>query len=288
MSKTELRKRLSEFAADHPMPGLKQKTRRERFIAVLIDSGKKLRALRMKRFSGHTDPSRKSFQPLQAIAEHFKEGERDEAFWLAFLCIHFGWVGRAGDTSDTVRLFYGKFGVGIWNWNTVVQSPAAVREWMATLSNGELKQLKFGNHRKYETNSPHSPVGTAAVIASFVAWVNRNGDGSAWQAFNSVRKTAPAPVTAFDHLYESLSQVTRFGRTARFDFLCLLGNLGIFEVTPPHCYLRNSTRPKAGALLLVSGKKKGALTPHIDKTIQHLRTHLGVPVEAFEDALCNW
>jgi hypothetical protein len=287
MSHAELRTRLDEFAARHRLRGLTQRTQRERFIGCLIASEKKFRALRMKKFSGHSDDSKRGFHPLLAIVEDFEKSERDEAIWLAFLCIHFGWVNQDGKPSDTVRLFYGKFGKGKWDWSTVVRSPARVREWMIKLSKAQLGQLGFENHRKYETNNPRSATGTAAVISSFVAWVAQNGNGSPWKAFDSVTKMTSTPEKAFDCLYETL-KVKRFGRTARFDLLCLLGNLDILDVSPAHCYLRNATGPKAGALLLVTGKKKGPLTRGIEKTIRQLQCYLGVSVQVLEDALCNW
>lgn len=287
MSHAELGIRLDEFAARHRLRGLSQRTRRERFLGCLIASEKKFRALRMKKFSGHSDASKKGFHPLLAIVEDFEKSGRDEAIWLAFLCVHFGWVNQDGKPSDTLRLFYGKFGDALWDWETVVRKPDGVRGWMLGLSEAQLKQLKFANHRKYETNNPCSPRGTAAVIASFVAWVVRNANGSAWKAFDSVTKMTSTPEEAFDCLYETL-KVKRFGRTAKLDLLCLLGNLRILDVTPAHCYLRNATGPKVGALLLVTGTKKGRLTSGIEKTIRQLKCYLGVSVQALEDALCNW
>lgn len=274
--------------AGQSLPGSRRHTRREKFISALTDSDKKLRALRSRIFSGQTDPGTKDFHPLKAIVEYFKKDEYDEATWLAFLCIHFGGTSRTGKSADTVRLFYGKFGKGKWDWKTIVRLPADVREWMLTLSKAELKQLKFGNHRKYETNNPRSAIGTPAVIASFVEWVRQNEGDSAWQAFASAKKIGSAPEAEFDFLYESLDQVKQFGRTARFDFLCLLGNLGILDVMPAHCYLQGSTGPTSGALLLGTGRKKGRLTRRVQEIIDELRVALGISAEAMEDGLCNW
>jgi hypothetical protein len=92
---------------------------------------------------------------------------------------------------------------------------------------------------------------------------------------------------AFDNAYHRIS-VIRFGRTAKFDFLCLLGNLGILEISPPHCYLAEATGPKTGALQMVTGRRDGRISVEVENTIRQLRKHLGVPVEAMEDALCNW
>jgi Alpha-glutamyl/putrescinyl thymine pyrophosphorylase clade 3 len=207
-------------------------------------------------------------------------GQRDEAVWLAFLTTHFGQEER-----NTVGLFYGKFGSGRWDWDTVSQNPDEVRHWM--VAHPELlKRLKFGNHRKHETNKPEHPKGTAAIIESFVKWVDDNSHGDPYEHLQAASK-GRSPELAFDHAYRTLT-VTRFGRTARFDLLCLLGNLGILDVSPPHCYLSNATGPKSGAVLMVTGKKSGRVTERVDRVIRKLQRHLGVPVEAMEDALCNW
>jgi hypothetical protein len=277
----ELMTRLRRFQKSHMLPGLDTPESHKRFIETLVNSQIKLRALSMKKFSGSTDPRRKDFHPLKATVEFFDAGQRGEALWLAFLTTHFGQEKR-----NTVGLFYGKFGTGLWDWDTVSQNPNSVRRWIASLPERQLKGLKFGNHRKHETNDPKSPVGTAAVIESFVKWVDENDDGDPYIALREVSK-GRSPELAFDCAYRTLS-VTRFGRTAKFDFLCLLANLGILNISAPHCYLRDATGPKGGALLMVTGQKRGRITDHVDGIIRNLRRHLGVPVEAMEDALCNW
>ena len=49
----------------------------------------------------------------------------------------------------------------------------------------------------------------------------------------------------FDRLYRSLDAVAGFGRTARYDFLRLLGLTGLAEVWPGRCYLDGSFSLKA-------------------------------------------
>jgi hypothetical protein len=277
----ELTTRLRHFQNSYMLLGLRAEESRGRFVEKLVNSQIKLRALSMKKFSGSTDPHTNDFHPLKAIVELFEAGQRDEALWLAFLTTHFGQEKR-----NTVGLFYGKRGTVRWDWDTVSQNPDEVRQWMASLPERQLKSLKFGNHRKHETNDPKSPVGTSAVIESFVKWVDENSDGDPYMALRAVSK-GKSPEFAFDRAYRKLS-VTRFGRTAKFDFLCLLGTLGILNISPPHCYLREATGPKGGALLMVTGQKSGRITDHVDGLIRRLQRHLGVPVEAVEDALCNW
>lgn len=284
-SSNELQTRIAEFQALHKLPGLATRESQARLAEKLFNSEKKLRALSMRKFAGSTDPSRKDFHPLKAIVELFEGGNRDEAIFLGFLVTHFGWDARSVRLRDSVRLFYGKFGKGRWDWKTLRQDPGAVEDWMRA-NPGKVKRMRFGNHRKYETNNPDSRVGTPAVIQSFSNWVNQTARGSPYQALRAAAK-GKTPELAFDNAYRRIS-VIRFGRTAKFDFLCLLGNLGILEISPPHCYLAGSSGPKSGALQMVTGKRNGRLSAEVENTIRQLRRHLSAPVEAMEDALCGW
>ncbi len=285
--KTVLRKRLDDFASTHQLPGLRHGRDRARLVRMLLRSQKTLRALRLKNFAGSTDPSRTDFHPYKAVIERFASGDIDEAIWVAFLIIHFGWSGRKSRASESIRLFYSKFGTGLWNWEEVLRNPQSVRDWMLGLTKAQLRQLKFGNHRKYETNNPRKTIGTPAVIRSFMEWTKRGGGGSPARALHSFSTDGYNPQDAFDRAYRSMS-IKRFGRTARFDFLCLLANLGVVAVDPPHCYLEDATGPRAGALLIVKGNKNAKWARGVSGTIESLGRHLTVAVEAWEDALCNW
>jgi Alpha-glutamyl/putrescinyl thymine pyrophosphorylase clade 3 len=259
---------------------------RKKFVGKLLESCIRLRALRMKKFVGSLNPQKKGFHPFLTITEKFGNSEHDEAVWLAFICTHFGWESNSPRTRDTVRLFYGRFGDGLWDWEAVSKDPEGVREWM--LDNpSKVRRLKFSNHRKYETNNPRSRVGTAAVIGSFVAWVREHGNGSPYNALRAVLREDQTKETNFESLYKQL-KILRFGRTAKFDFLSLLGNLGILPISPGHSYLRGATGPRAGAILMVTGKRHGRLTHEVERTIRALQKRLALPVECLEDALCNW
>lgn len=205
---------------------------------------------------------------------------------MACFSFHPLWLGsKIAANPSTIRFFYGKFGKGNLHWKSVCRRPGAVRLWMHA-NRRKLKRLKFGNHRKYETNNPDSAIGTPAVIRSFVEWVRQTAQDSPYEALCVVAK-GKTPEIAFDNAYKGIS-VARLGRTGRFDFLCLLGNLGLLQISPPHCYLAGGTGPKMGAIQMVTGKRSGQLTAEVDQTIRRFRKDLGVRVEAMEDALCNW
>ncbi len=145
----------------------------------------------------------------------------------------------------------------------------------------------MGNHRKYETHKPDGEVGSPAVIESFVRWVERYGNGGPYEVLRSFVERAHSPEAAFDDLFRA-PKVRRFGRTAKFDLLCMMGNLGMLSVVPDHPHLQGATGPRAGALLLTAGKKEGRLTAEIIEIVRDLQLALDVPAECMEDALCNW
>ncbi len=273
--------RLAEFLHSHDLPGLKTQESQMRFVAKLINAQKKLRALGMRKFAGSADPHHKDFHALKAIIRLRERGDADEALWLLFLTIHFG-----QDVPKTIRFFYGKLGMGWWHWETVRDDPEALQTWMRTNRN-KLRKLKFGNHRKRRIMDPEHERGTWTVIRSFLDWVAEHGNGSPWRAIAKYTGDSLNPGDAFDRLYETLD-IFDFGRTAKFDLLCLLGNLRIFNLSPPHCYLSAATGPRQGALLMITGRKDGKFQSDIDRTVRKLTAFLGVPVEAMEDALCNW
>jgi hypothetical protein len=55
---------------------------------------------------------------------------------------------------------------------------------------------------------------------------------------------------AFDALYRSMSDVARFGRTARFDYLTMVGKLGLAPIEPGSTYISRTGCGKEPAIRL--------------------------------------
>jgi len=86
-----------------------------------------------------------------------------------------------------------------------------------------------------------------------------------------------------------MDEVARFGRTARFDYLTMLGKLGIVDLDPDKLYLQGSTGPLDAARLLVSGSPGvNTAAAELEGYLQGLGDSLGVTYDVLEDALCNW
>ncbi len=184
---------------------------------------------------------------------------------------------------------YGRLGDGTkWNWARVSTDTGGFRKWLTAnfniLTRADVPG-GFGNHRKYETLDPASPNGTATVVESYVKWV---GPPRTHQELmgRACEEADGDPRTAFDYLYQSMDAVARFGRTARFDYLTMIGKLGLANIEAPSAYLNHATGPLRGAKLLFGAGIENPAS--LDLWLVELDGYLGVGMQVLEDSLCNW
>jgi hypothetical protein len=86
-----------------------------------------------------------------------------------------------------------------------------------------------------------------------------------------------------------MAVVRRFGRTGRFDYLTMLGKIGIAPIIPGSAYLAAATGPRRGARLLFGGTTAAALSNrNLEHWLAGLDQELNVGMQVLEDALCNW
>jgi hypothetical protein len=273
-----------------PLPGIAGTRVRGVLVRQMIDSLHRVQypAVVAARSvsSRRTDPSDPEyFDPVRAAAFHFHRGDVDEACWLVFLFVHFGKHARGG--YRYIRDVYGRLGQGRrWDWPTVSRDVPGFLNWLAD-HHDEIRQQGgpggFGNHRKYESLKPEH---TGRAVASYVAWINptRGHQGFFDEMLEAVGRDGGI---AFNRLYTSMSAVSRFGRTARFDYLTMMGKLGIASITPTSVHLSGATGPRAGARLLygVGAEVRDAT---LEEWLRELDTDLQVGAQVLEDAICNW
>lgn len=284
-----LRESLDDYDATvRPLPGIASSAAKDTFVAQLVDSDRRRRfALRV----ATSDPDPKVLgEPLSAFDPHFaavhcvRDGDFDEACWLVFLATHFGFHRR--NRWALSGNFYRRLDAGQpWTWKTVSAEPAAVRAWLDS-NRDALRSAggPFGNHRKYESLAGGTPMGTGEAIESYVGWV-----GSSHRALFDDLCVAGSAQQSFAAVYASMADVARFGRTARFDYLTMLGKLGVVDLCPDKLCLQNSSGPLDAARLLVSGSA-GVKTSaaELEGYLCDLGDHLGVTFDILEDGLCNW
>ncbi|HWQ85820.1 hypothetical protein [Brevundimonas sp.] len=286
----QLETRLLEFDANKTkLPGIATAAARDSLKRQIIDSIHRVeyvrrigdRAIDPRR----ANPDDELFDPIKAAWLHLAKSDLDEACWLVFLSTHFGFHHRA--KWALTRAVYGALGSGeSWTWKRVSQNPGLFRDWFR--DNAEhLKGMPFGNHRKYESLRWEARENLADTVASYIAWVgpNRGHDLLFQQA---LADSAGDPKGAFEALYLSMN-VRRFGRTARFDYLTMLGKLSLANIDPPHPYFGNATGPIDGANLLFGGSRKAELgRAYLSDQVVELGNALGLNMQIMEDSLCNW
>jgi hypothetical protein len=260
------------------------------FLEQLVESIRRIRfvqTIRTRPLSARRlDPNDQLFDPLKAAILHQRSGEIEEAFWLVFLFVHFGKNARGG--WRFAREVYGRLREGrCWNWTRVSSDTAGFREWLHAHQN-ELKREDvpggFGNHRKFQSLDAHSSHGTGATVETYVAWVHPPRThqalmGEAYQQADFDRRRA------FHILYQSMIAVAGFGRLARFDYLTMIGKLGLAQIEPGSTYMQGASGPLKGARLLYGRDASAAV---LDAWLLELDTEICVGMQVLEDALCNW
>lgn len=236
------------------------------------------------------DPDDALFDPVKAAVLHQRLGDLDEAFWCVFLFVHFGRHSRGG--YRYAREVYGRLGdTTRWNWANTCADPTGLRRWLDD-HEGQLRRKDvpggFGNHRKYESLSGSSDQGTGAAVESYVNWVGPPRTHAEMMR-EAIERAGDDPRGAFDILYWSMATVVRFGRTARFDYLTMVGKLGLALIEPGSTYMHGATGPYIGARMLFGENETAVLGRAVlDGWLVELGDALGVGMQVVEDALCNW
>lgn len=287
-----LESRLAQYeAAVRQLPGIQLPNQRSVLIEHLLESQRINRYVRIllsrQLAPQRADPDSLIFDPLKAAIIHVRHGAFEEAFWLIFLLVHFGKHKNSGYTY--ARQVYGRLGQGgRWDWRSVCSRVNEFRTWLDT-NKESLRRGGggFGNHRKYESLAGWSENGTGAVVASYVNWINESGsheEKMKWAA----AQTSGDREASFDALYRSLSSVQRFGRTARFDYLSMIGRIGLAQIHPGKAYIAGATGPRRGAALLLGITGQPANSQIIEAYLREIEDYLEVGYDTLEDALCNW
>lgn len=238
------------------------------------------------------DPASDLFDPLRAAILHQRQGRTDEAFWLVFLFVHFG--KHKDDGWRLIRDIYGRLGAqNLWNWVQTSSNPNEFRNWLAeneaTFREDGITR-RFGNHRKYESLTASPPKGTADAIESYINWVGPTKNHQ-FLIQDAHAQAGQHPRQAFDHLYKSMNAVKRFGRLAKFDYLTMIGKLGLAPIEPGSVYMQGATGPVSGARLLFGGSLSAPLSPStLNTLLVQLESELDLTfgMQVLEDALCNW
>ena len=280
----ELEERVAALAAEDRVPGLTLTSGAGLFAEEVARSVARIDGMRLLATSPLdgviTNPADLAWDAWRAIVWHDRCGDKEAATWLAFLATHFGRRNEDDDPWRSTRAVYSAFGEGVLSWERVAASPADIST-VCQVHAEECCRLKFANHRKFETPRPNHPLGVDAVLRSYVEGIIERTGGSQATLFSVPNES---PTGRFERLMRELQFVKRFGRTALFDLLTLLGNLGVYDLAPGRICLVGATGPLRGAKMMFGGADTRTLEARANK----MARRLDVPIQAVEDALCNW
>ena len=274
------------------LPGIADPAIKAVLIEQMLESIRRVRYVSVIR-TRHISPLRVApdsdlFDPLKGAVYFDRLGDIEEAFWMVFLFVHFGKNKNTG--WRLARDVYGRLGEAQqWNWALVNAKPNGFRDWLndhqETLSGADGVARHFGNHRKYQSLDAHSPTGTAAAVETYVNWVRVAG-GHRELFLRAQRECDQEPRIGFDYLYQSMNAVASFGRTARFDYLTMVGKLQLANIEPGSTYMDGATGPLDGGRLLFGNDHMRRRD--VDGLLVQLDHHLDVGMQVLEDSLCNW
>ena len=286
---------LLECEADGLIKGLKTEARRSALARQIVHSYRRVHYVEVIKSRGVSascrEPSSELFDPLKASIGYLQDSNIDESFWLVFYFVHFGKHLRGG--WRYAREVYGALNQSIkWDWESTSRDPKGFRKWLR--ENGDSIKRKgvpggFGNHRKYQSLDADANDQTGAAFETYVEWIGPKKSHK--KRFDEICIDAIDAESRFDLLFNSMSAVSSFGRMAKFDYLCMVGKLGLYDVEPSRVYIENATGPKAGGKLLFCGSIGARRSNNLlENDYAKLAEKLQLPfcMQILEDAVCNW
>lgn len=287
---------LIQLENDGLINGLGTAARRNSLAKQIVESHRRIeyvQVLNRRDISSiRCDPVDERFDPLKAAIAFKRDGDIDESCWMVFYYVHFGKNSRGG--WRYARDVYGALGHRErWTWANVSKDPQDFRRWLGA-NEENIKHARspggFGNHRKYQSLSADADDQTGAAFESYVEWIGE-GNSHVGRFSEITSECENSRGERFDAIYCSMSAVKSFGRMARFDYLCMIGKLEIFDIEPTSVYVGAATGPKTGGKLLFGGSPTARRTnAQLEAAYKTMAQRLGLPfgMQVIEDAVCNW
>lgn len=286
---TKLDGLLRQFSSTkYELIGLEEDNARDAFAKQIVESIRRVgftEIIQQRHLAAErADPNSKLFDPFRAALVVNGEGNFEEACWLVFLGTQFGKHGR--ERWSTTAQVYGALGKATWTFERVSSDPHAFSVWLEK----HQKDIKrcVGNHRKYISLSGLKLHCTGVTVETYVAWVLGNG-GHRVLFDDAIAAAKGDARAAFADLFKSMGAVDGFGRTAKFDYLGMIGKLGLAELKPDSVHLSGATGPLTGSRLLFTGSKKAKVAQSkLNAMLLELGDALELDMGVIEDAICNW
>jgi hypothetical protein len=235
------------------------------------------------------DPSYKNFDPLVAAKWYFHQQKIDEACWILFL---YSYIGKhAKQHWNFLRSVYGALDSGkVWTWETVSVNREDFQNWLLT-NQPELKETGgLGDgHKQYGLDYTRA-IHIGNEILSYIDWITLEQGHS--QLFSQAIQANEGDRTAsFHYLYQSMNRHVPVNKSIQFNYLALIGKVGIAKIEPGHLYLNDILLAKQGAKRLLGGKKVDKISmPELNERMVSLAHFLDLPfsVQVLQKVLEKW
>lgn len=288
----QIRSGLIEFQRVHGnLVGLSAEGSLDTLVRQMIASLRRTEYINLLKVRQHalerSDPHSPLFDPLVAADLAAKEGRSEDAVWLVFVATQFG--RHSNDKWKLAANVYGSFGQGpVWTEYNYGEGKAAFLAMLqrntANLGSAAVAG-RYSNHRQYVSRKPQSISRTFSEMHDWLL-----GNGGFAQRINQIHRTqGQNPEDTFDVLYKSLLSVYSFGRLGAFDFLTMLGKLGLAPILPGSSYLMGATGPLRGARLLFFGSTEYPISGKmLQGRFDELDNFVRIGKQPLEDSVCNW
>ena len=290
----DIEQKLREFDTHiYPLPGLESGEALKSFASALCNAIDEVliasEPLGLVTSGEVFDYDSSKFDPLLTAMWHCNLGKIEEACWLLFLCSYFGKHPKKG--WNFLRSVYSAFDGKIpWNWSQVSGRSEEFGNWLL-FNQPELKKIRgLGNAYKYYTFDRNKAIEMVAQIQSYIVWVKSKvnhvklfGDIPDYHAIE--------PSASFQYCYQEMSVQTALKKSVQFDYLALIGNLGIARIQPGHLYLNDILLPKRGTKWLFDIKKSDKIpVSELNMRMSLLVNYLELPfgIQIVQKALGKW
>jgi hypothetical protein len=271
-----------------PLKGIINPANKDIFIRQMIDSVKRIKYIRLISkgdiSEGRINPNDELFDPIKAAVWHYRNGNIDEAIWLVFLLTHFG--KHVKYKWELLKAVYGNLGgEDFWSWTKVSHNKDEFLDWLEENEVAIKSKGAFSNHRKYVSISAAKRAGTGQAISSYINMIGYSHVDFIESIDESIKNN---PKLFFRYLYNEFRKINGFGRLATFDFITMVGKIGIVNIEPDSPCLKDSTGPFKGAKELYGLQNISATD--LETYLIDLGNFLELDfvMQVLEDSICNW
>lgn len=277
----DIREKLESFWQDSPhLPCIYHSKRIEQFSSLVADIANSFISISEtgrgtsaweKESSGNA-----CFDPIAMAFTYNLRGDIDEACWLLFLLSYFGRHPRH-EWRLLEKIYFGFGKRAQWTWEYASSDPSAFASWLMEYQYDLYRSGNLGNAHKFVSFDNHKAMKTADHIIGYISWV-KSAKGHRQLLSDAVSSVDGLPSLIFNMLYTAINSQLRFKKAITFEYLSLLGIIGMINIEPGRPYLSDHLFSKLGANWLFDATAGSKLrTSELETIVTKLAQHMELP-----------